>query len=271
MRKRLLYASSPEWAAAAEQIERLIASPGFRMVKATARTSAGFLRWGNSEAFVKRVETNSWFKGILDRIRGSRAARALRGAEILRSAGFAHPQPLAAVESYLLSEALHSARILSEFGLADGRNFQRRQWVSGRVAREICKLHDTGLYTRDMQETNLMLESHGSEITIYFIDLEDFRRVREVSTRRRMLNLIHLDRSIGRFVSEARRLRFFYTYLGARPHRDEARKLVAGVLETRRRWEAKGLWMSWPRKAEERGGGQTLAAIGSPGSGRANN
>jgi tRNA A-37 threonylcarbamoyl transferase component Bud32 len=248
MHKRLLYVSSPEWAATADRIEQLIGGPGFRAVKAVARTSAGFLRAGDGEAFVKRVEVGSWFKGILDRIRGSRAARALRGAEILESAGFAHPRPIAAVEvrslgavreSYILSEPLRSARILSEFALADGRNFQRRQWVSERVAHEIRRLHDAGLYTLDMQETNLMLESHGDEITVYFIDLEDFRRVREISTRRRMLNLVHLDRSIGRFISQTRRLRFFCSYLDGKPGRDKARKLVARMLEIRRRLEAK--------------------------------
>ena len=39
----------------------------------------------------------------------------------------------------------------------------------------------------------------------YFLDLEDFRRAAECLARRRMLNLVHLDRSIGRFVSRAGR------------------------------------------------------------------
>jgi hypothetical protein len=92
-----------------------------------------------------------------------------------------------------------------------------------------------------LQETNLMLEAQGNEVKIYFTDLEDFRRLPVVPRRLRMLNLIHLERSIGRFVSRAHRLRFLYDYLGRKPRRAEARALVARLhridqeMERRRR------------------------------------
>jgi hypothetical protein len=244
MRKRVLYASSPEWGAIAERIDELIAGPGFRALKASSRTSAGFLLCGVRETFVKRVDAGRWTKGMLDRIRGSRAARALRGAEILDRAGFAHPAPLAAIEThslgavrsgYILTEPLQTAQILSRFFFAVRRNFRRHERISARLAGEIRRLHDAGLYTLDMQETNLMLEERDGEIKIYFIDLEDFRRTRKVPARRRMSNLIHLDRSIGRFASRSQRLRFFYNYLGGKPGREEARRLVAGLFVMRNR------------------------------------
>lgn len=241
MRKRILLASSPN-AALVERIEDLIAGAGFRPVKATARTTAGFLRHGGADLFVKRTAAGSWFTSIADAFRGSRAARALRGAEILDRAGFAHPKPIVALElrvfglvrvSCVVSEALTDARILSLFALTDGRNFRRREWISRHLAREIRRLHEAGIYTRDLQETNLMLVARGDDITVYFVDLEDFRRVRRVSTRKRMLNLVHLDRSIGRFVSRSQRLRFFYNYLGGRPGPAQARKLLARFFRTR--------------------------------------
>ena len=52
-----------------------------------------------------------------------------------------------------------------------------------------------------------------------------------------MLNLVHLDRSIGRFVCRSQRLRFFYNYLGGRPAHDEARRHVGELFEIRRRIE----------------------------------
>jgi len=249
MRKRILFASSPEAAAVAERIDELMASAGFRMIKVTPRTVAGVLRYGRFEGFVKRVDAGNWIKGIADRIRGSRASRALRGAEWLERAGFAHPRPMAAAEwrrwgaiqtSYMISEALVEARILSEFALTDGRNFRRRKWISERLARELRRLHEAGLYTRDLQETNLMLASEGGEITVYFVDLEDFRRAWRVSQRQRMINLVHLDRSIGRFVSRTQRTRFLYNYLGGNPGREEARRLVARISEIRARIEGQG-------------------------------
>jgi len=246
MRKRILFAGQPDAAAVVERIDDLMAGANFRPVKATARTTAGFIRHNGTDLFVKRTTASSWLTSIADLVRGSRAARALRGAAILDRCGFAHPGPVAAFElrscglvraSCIISEALGDARILSRFALADGRNFRRRQWISEHLAREIRRLHEAGVYTRDLQETNLMLAARGDDITVYFIDLEDFRRVRRVPARLRMLNLVHLDRSIGRFVSRSQRLRFFYNYLGEKPEAARARRLLGHFLGTRARVE----------------------------------
>lgn len=256
MRIRVIYARAPQWAEMAARVEDLIAGAGFRALKTSARTNAGFIRDGEREAFVKRVAGGPWTKGMVDRIRGSRAARAMRGAAMLEAAGFAHPRPLAAAEAraagavsgcYILSEPLHNARILSDFALRDGRNFKRRKWISEHVAGEVRRLHDSGLYTLDMQETNLMIAAAGARITVYFVDLEDFRRRRRVTMRRRMLNLVHLDRSIGRFVSRTQRLRFFYNYLGRKPERAEARRLVGRLMKMREREDRRGGYVTLAR------------------------
>ena len=219
---------------------------GFRELKRTPRCRAGFLEINGQRCFVKRVEEGPFLKGLVARLRGSHAVRILRGAKMLETAGFAHPLPLLAAEertcgsvmaSWVVSEALPDARVMSAFILGDGRNFYRRQWLSRLIAQEIRRLHDAGLYTLDMQETNLMLEAAGGEVRIYFLDLEDFRQSRNLSWHRRLLNLIHLDRSIGRFASRTRRLRFLYNYLGGKPPRAEARAIVRRIMDQRRKLE----------------------------------
>lgn len=250
MRTHLLYAGSPEWAAIAQRSDALMAAAEFRTVKDEAKTRAGLVSVGGQEIFIKRFETRSWADGLVERIRGSRAARSLKGAAILADAGFARPAPLAALEvrfagsvraSYLLSEALGEARTLSQFvdrrlG-AERRDFRWRREVSRRVAGEVRRLHESGLYSSDLQETNLMLEQGRDGLRIYFVDLDGFHRRRRISWRRRERNLIQLDRSAGRFLSRAERLRFLYDYLGGRPERDRARKLVGGLLKRRARKE----------------------------------
>jgi serine/threonine protein kinase len=235
MASRALYASSPDWAAVGERLDELLHGPEFRVLKRTSRTLAGIVRVDGVEVFVKRV-TSSWIKGIIARVCGSRARKTISGAEILHRAGFSHPKLIAAFEhcqggsvraSYMIVEYLQHPKILSRFALADGRDFRWRRSLSERLAHTIRILHDAGCYTRDLQETNLMLEAHGRGLKIYFTDLEDFRRLPLVPQRLRLLNLIHLDRSIGRFLSRAYRLRFFYDYLGEKPQRAEARALVA--------------------------------------------
>jgi Lipopolysaccharide kinase (Kdo/WaaP) family len=242
MNRHLVYARSSQWAALIARAEELMAGRCFRLLKDNGRTKAGFLTVpGEGAVFIKCVGAHSWAGGLIGRLQGSRAARSLRGAVLLKTAGFARPEPLAALEvraagsvraSYLASEALCGARMLSTFALGGGqnRNFARRRRIFEAVAREVRRLHDRGLYTRDMQETNLMLEEREGAFRIYFVDLEDFRRVGAVSWRRRRLNLIHLDRSIGRFVGRTTRLRFLYDYLGGRPQKDAARRLVSQLL-----------------------------------------
>ncbi|HLW71604.1 MAG TPA: lipopolysaccharide kinase InaA family protein [Candidatus Binataceae bacterium] len=232
---RILYAAAPEWERLSERIASLIEDAGFESRKMTTRVRAGFLSHEGREVFVKRVAAGGSFKGILARVFGSRGWRAWRGAEFLAAARIAHPRPLLIAEerragairaSYIATEPLRAARVFSQFALGRSRSAAFRRTLSKQVAGEVRRLHDAGIYTRDLQETNLMLEERDGELIVWFVDFEDFRRARQVSPERRMLNLVHLDRSIGRFASRAKRLRFFYDYFGGRPARAEARRLL---------------------------------------------
>lgn len=250
MRPHLLYARSPRWAKLARHIEELMESAAFSVHKAEGRVRAGWLEAGDgSRVFVKRIETRSPLRGLAERIRGSRARRAIRGAAMLAAAGIPHPAPLAALEmrsrggavrvSYLVSEGLENARTLSIFALGEHgelrRDLRRRIEITRAVAAAVRRMHESGLYTRDLQETNLMLEADRDGFRVYFIDLEDFARARRVAPRRRLLNLVHLDRSVGRFLGRAGRLRFLYAYLGEHPGRAEIRRTVARLLRMRAR------------------------------------
>lgn len=251
MRKRLLYAADPRWAAMAESLDELVAED-LRPLKDEGRTRAGLMRGPDGVlVFAKRMRTGSWLRGLVAAARGSRVKRWLGGATMLGAAGFNRPAPLAAlemrragavVECYLACEALGDAAVLSHVVLGGGTvNFRRRRELLTAVAREVRRLHDAGLYTRDLQETNLMVEERaGAPPRIWFVDLEDFRRARSVSWRRRLTNLVHLDRSLGRFVSRATRMRFLSDYLaGAASASKDRRRLVMRLLRLRNRVESR--------------------------------
>jgi tRNA A-37 threonylcarbamoyl transferase component Bud32 len=242
MTVRVLYASSPGWAGIGDKLDEVLDAPDFRALKRTPRTLAGMVRLDGVEVFVKRVTSGSWSRGVVARLTGSRARRAVRGGSLLQRAGFAHPKIFAAFErldfgavraSYLICEALRRPRVPSRLALADGRDFYWRRRFSERLARTIRQLHEAGCYTHDLQETNLMVETDGAELTVYFLDLEDFRWRRTVPAALRMRNLVHLDRSIGRFLSRAQRLRFLYQYLGGRPGRAERRQIIGQTYHIR--------------------------------------
>lgn len=238
---KILSARTPEWAAVVAQGRQLIDGPGFRPLKRSKRTVAGFIVVEGTPVFIKCVSEGGLLKGWIRRASGSRARRVLRGAAILKAGGFARPEPLAAAEARLMgavqascviSEALEDARVMSQVVLAGGRRrFHHRREVLAAVAREIRRLHDAGLYTLDLQETNLMMNrGDGAEWKIHFVDLEDFRRARIVSMRRRLLNLVHLDRTMGRFLPRTQRLRFLYNYLGEPPRHDDASRILKRYL-----------------------------------------
>lgn len=249
MRKLVLHAADARWAAMAERLEELMSSGDFRPLKDEGRTRAGLLRGPDGvPVFVKCVRAGSWLSGIVDTVRGSRGARWLRGARILGAAGFNRPAPLAALEvrragavgeCYLVCEALGEATVLSRAVFRTASDYRRRRSLLRAVAREVHRLHDAGLYTHDLQETNLMVEQRDdAPAKISFVDLEDFRRARSVSRRWRLINLIHLDRSIGRFLSRSARLRFLYDYLGdSCRDRIVRRRAVAKLLRLRGRVE----------------------------------
>jgi tRNA A-37 threonylcarbamoyl transferase component Bud32 len=241
MRKDVIYAESAAWRAVIERADEILAGAECRIVKDEGRTRAGIVALaGMPPAFIKRTSISSRGRGIAARALGSRARRALRGAQILRAARISHPRPLAAMDlteggavraSYLLTVALVDADTLSRFALGPrgvkGRDARRRRRILDAVAREVRRMHDAGVYTLDLQETNVMVaQDEEGGFRVYFIDLEDIRRTRSVSWKRRMLNLVHLDRSIGRFLCRAARLAFLYSYLGSRPDRGEARRIV---------------------------------------------
>jgi hypothetical protein len=246
MESRVLYARSAEWTTFVRRLDELLDGPHFRVVKRTPRTLAGIADINGIEVFVKRVTNYSWAKGIIARVWGSRAQKTIRGARILQRAGFAHPRPISALEkydrgavraSYVIVEHLRRPKILSRFALADGHDFTWRREISEQLAQTIRRLHAVGCYTRDLQETNLMLEARCGEIKIYFTDLEDFRWLPLVPWDLRLHNLLQLDRSVGRFVSRTHRLRFLHNYLGDKTSRAETRALVARLHQMRQRLE----------------------------------
>jgi Lipopolysaccharide kinase (Kdo/WaaP) family len=247
MRTVVLYARSAQWREVIERAAALIEGPDFTALKSEGRTVAGFLEVpALGVAFLKRAQSASTLDGIVDRMRGSRAARALKGAALLGAAQLGCAEPIAAADergggavraSYLLTEPL-TGDTLSRFALGPGgirgRDLKRKRRILATVAREVRRLHDAGLYTRDLQETNLMVDDDGAGgFSVNFLDLEDVRRARRVSERRRLRNLIHLDRSIGRFLTRASRLRFLYTYMGERPDKAVRRGVVKELLSRR--------------------------------------
>ncbi len=254
MHKVVLFAASSEFSALIQRAEKLFVSGQVRLVKDEPKTKAGFIYEGQGRVyFLKRFVPSSWSSALADRLlRGSRAKRSLAGAYLLRANGFSVPAPLAVMEvrkaglvlcSYLLSEAIDGSYTLSQFidrtSGPGGISYARRAQVLHRVAQEVRKLHDKGLFTWDLQETNILLRERAGSLEIYFVDLDGFWRASPRSWRARRRNLVQLDRSVGRFMSRAERLRFLRSYLGDQAKRAQLKGIARKLIAERARKERK--------------------------------
>lgn len=232
-----------------ESIGALIESSRFLPVKAEHRTQAGVLLLPDGrKVFVKRFFAGPGLRAWGERLRGSRAFRSIRGAKVLNAAGFRAPTVLAGAElrryggvweSYLIVEALEGVRFLS--AAIDRRNgpygtsYAERQCLIASVAREVRALHDAGLFTSDLQDTNVMVRGPAQNPEVFFVDLDGFRQVGRVGWSRRWRNLVQLDRSVGRFMSRSERLRFLRYYLRDEYDRSWLRRIVSELLRERAR------------------------------------
>jgi tRNA A-37 threonylcarbamoyl transferase component Bud32 len=229
-----------ESAIGAPEIEALMAAD-FVYVKRDTKTQAGVAVLPDGrKVFVRRFVARSWINGVFDHLRGSRAARSLRGARLLREAGLAYPRPLATAAvcswgsirlSYLITEYLQDAYTPDAL-FARGADAAAHRRVISALAAEVRRLHALGLYSWDMKSDNLMLDHSGGALRIFFVDLMDFRRGR-VTRWRRCLNLAQLDTSAGRSLSRSERMRFIQLY--AAGSGTNLRRLVAEVLRHERR------------------------------------
>jgi serine/threonine protein kinase len=162
---------------------------------------------------------------------GARSFRELAITEEIRSCGIPTIEPIGAVhqvtafppfyQAYLLTleapEALNAIQYLEKMGKNPNREtlLHKRKIIRhfGLVLRQF---HQTGFFHQDLQLKNILVM--GDRILI--IDFDRSYRKRIVSTRKRMKNLLRLNRSVEKWrrsgcpITRTDRLRFFLAYAG---------------------------------------------------------
>lgn len=117
-------------------------------------------------------------------------------------------------------------------------SFSRKRDVIGRVADEIRRLHEAGVYHADLTLKNILLSGPD----VYIIDLDKAVLAGRRAEALDVMNLARLNRSVekllgGRgFVTRADKLRFLRRYLGGRARLKELARLCDGGLWLHRLW-----------------------------------
>lgn len=227
--------------------DRLLTRLDCRVVKLQRKVVVGRAPTPAGVLYVKRYNVFAWRIALGSLGRPSPAFRAWDAARTLTALGFETPMPVAAVEVRTMGLLRRSFFVTHEVSGAVTTDRRWRDILADRVAPRrrvarrsfaralgelVRRLHAAGVYHGDLKDVNILTPSHGSVESPRWVllDLERVDCAPAVSQRRRVKNLVQLERTIGRLASATDRLRVLRGYLGADATRAERRTWVQQVL-----------------------------------------
>jgi hypothetical protein len=196
--------------------------------------------------YLKRYNAFSWRYRALSLFQSSGAVRSLKGAAILAESGIRTARPLAAMESrswgmldksFFVSEEIEQAKTADAYWrdelqpLKAAGSLQKRQFLKG-LGELFRFLHERGVYHNDLKDANILVSSSfaGAADQFYLLDLEGIRRYRRLGRRRKIKNLVQLNRTLGKYVRLTDKARFLRSYLdGSLFSRTQKRDLISRV------------------------------------------
>ena len=209
--------------------------PGCKIIKDQKKIKVGLVKikiQGKLRTiYIKRYNAFSWRYRFGSLFRASGALRSLRGAAILSDSDIGTARPLAAVDSkswgmlnrsFFLSEEIENGKTADVYWrehllAAKGKEGAgRRRRFLQRLGTLFRSLHQQNVYHNDLKDANILVrsESSGGDEQFYLLDLEGIRRYRRLNRRRRIKNLVQLNRTLGKVVRATDKLRFLEGYLG---------------------------------------------------------
>ncbi len=175
---------------------------------------------------VKHYRSTTWRRWADALLHGSPARLAWHGAQLFQACGFPVPRPLAACEkrvagtvreSFYVSEGLLTQIPLNVYWRTQQHTWPRRHKRAflRALAAFVRTVHTAGVYIGDLKDENLLVEESGvSHWQFYLVDLDRVRRFPSLTQRRRLKNLVQLERTLGHSARLSERLSFLYAYLG---------------------------------------------------------
>ena len=257
----------------------LFNDPGCQIIKDQLKIKVGRLNvaiGGKVQSvYIKRYNAFSLRYKLISPFRRSGAFRSLRGAAILTNASIRTPPPIAAVDNWrngilakslFISEEIAGAKTADAYWIEnlaapgiDGRWQRRREFICS-LSGLFCTLHEHGIYHNDLKDANILVASSqaaGFTPDFYLLDLEGVKAYRRLSERRRIKNLVQLNRTLGCYFRRSDKLMFIKNYLRTTyRNRPLATRLIRRILTESRRLDiAKGRQRILPNTVGESSGG----------------
>lgn len=237
--------------------DRWFDDPKCQIIKDEKKTKVGrlavLIRGQEHPLYVKRFNAFSLRYRIGSLFTPSRAFRSLQGAAILRNARIPTATPVAAVEyrtwgaltkSFFISEAIPEGETTDTYWSRELRplhgrgGIERRRGFLRALAKLFRSLHGQHVYHNDLKDANILAAEDGSanSVSFFLLDFEGVKCYSRLSKRRRLKNLVQLNRTLGRHLRHPEKLYFLEAYLeSAANDRIVKRRLISKVLRQTRR------------------------------------
>jgi hypothetical protein len=181
--------------------------------------------------YVKRYNAFSLRYKLWSGFSQSAAFRALQGAAILRAAQIPTVAPLAAVEhrsagvlskSFFITHEIDGGKTADAYwrevlaGVSGRDGLKLRRKFLATLAALFGALHGQQIYHNDLKDANILVvgEPSGNDMQLFLLDLEGVKRYRSLSLKRKVKNLVQLNRTFGRYLRSVEKLYFLKNYLG---------------------------------------------------------
>lgn len=203
--------------------------------------------------FVKRYNAFSLRYKLASPFMQSGAFHSLQGAAILRAAQIPTALPLAAVEnrhsgaltkSFFLSEEIAGGETVDAYwrdrllGVKGREGAVLRRSFLTELAHLFKTLHTEHIYHNDLKDANILATAERSEtgLRLFLLDLDGVASLARMSARRKVKNLVQINRSLGRYLRRSEKVYFLQSYLGsAFDQRSVRRRLIESVMGESRR------------------------------------
>ena len=215
--------------------DALFAHPQCKLIKDQKKIKVGRIPMelgnGSSHIYLKRYNAFSCRYRFVSLLVSSAALRSWAGAGILTGADFRTGKPVAAVECRswgMLTKSFYIAEEIPSGSTVDGhwrdelrdmkgaQGFRQRRIFLEALAALFRSLHEMGIYHNDLKGANIFVCRNEDirEGSFYLLDLERIRKFRHLSKRRRIKNLVQLNRTMERVMSNTKKIYFLKSYLG---------------------------------------------------------
>ena len=226
--------------------DRLLTRPETRLVKLQKKVMVGRGPTPVGPLYVKRYTVHAWRVALGSIVTASPARRAFEAARRLAALGFGVPDVVAGVDdrragflrrSFFVTHEVPGAATADRYwrGLA-GRPRERRRFAHA-LGDLFRRLHAAGVYHNDLKDVNVLVREDAGRLHLVLLDLERVHVGRVPGRRRRIKNLVQLERTLGRTASAAARARLLRAYLGPEAGRQERHAWAAAVLAAAARKE----------------------------------